>query len=401
MKTLPSYSDALQKALDSVEASKETEIVSIKEALHQILAKEIIADRDFPPFHRAQMDGYAVVASEVSSGASMEVLAHVAAGDMIQEKIPSHTCVSIATVASVPDGFDAVVKHELTDCGTETVKFHCDEVNMGTSIHPEGADARAGEVLIESNTALTPQHLGIVASVGEDQLEVVTKPKVMLLTSGDEVVDVHAQPLPHQIRNGNSAVIEAAFSSMGCDVIEAKHLLDDAMLTENTIQEALDHQCDLVVTVGGISAGKKDYFPEAFAKAGVDFLVHGAQIQPGKPIIVGKHKNTTVLGLPGNPVSALVCSCIFGWPIVRKMLGFSSPLPWQTAPLAKPVMPNPNRVAFRPCLLVNGTVIIPHWQGSGDAIHMGCTNGLAQLPPTNNELETGKNVLCLPYPWTN
>ncbi len=401
MNTLPSYSEALQKALDSVETSNKTEIVSMKDALHRIIAKGIVADRDFPPFNRAQMDGYAVVASELSSGASMEVIAHVAAGEMFKEKIPPHSCVSIATGAPVPDGLDAVVKHELTDCGTETVKFQCDEVNIGTSIHPEGADAKAGEVLIESHTVLTPQHLGIVASVGEDQLEVVAKPKVMLLTSGDEVVDVSEQPLPHQIRNGNSAMIEAAFSSMGCDVVESNHLFDDAISTENAIQEALNNQCDIVVTVGGISAGKKDYFPEAFATAGVDLPVQGAKIQPGKPIIVGKHKNTTVLGLPGNPVSALVCSCIFGWPIVRKMLGFTSPLPWQTAPLAKRVKPNPSRAAFRPCLLVDGTVNVPHWQGSGDAIHMGNTNGLAQLPPTSNELETGENVLCLAYPWTN
>jgi molybdopterin molybdotransferase len=187
---------------------------------------------------------------------------------------------------------------------------------------------------------------------------------------------------------------------MGCSVIEIHHLPDDESATKQAVTHALDGRCDLVVTVGGISAGKRDYFPTAFEHANVKLAVKGANIQPGKPIIIGSHTNGIVLGLPGNPVSALACCCIFGWPIVLGLLGCSTALPWQTYPLAGPVKPNSKRTAFRPSQIVDGNIVIPSWQGSGDLTHTSKTTGLAQLPSAENKIEADSPISYLAYPWS-
>jgi molybdopterin molybdotransferase len=329
----------------------------------------------------------------------MQVVGQVAAGATFDGEHEANTCVSIATGAPVPDCFDAVVQHELTDNGSEVVTFICDDIKQGKSIHKQGVDAKSGDVLVVKHIQLAPQHIGIAASVGLHEIKVFSKPRVIVISSGDEVIAPDETPLPHQIRNGNNAMVSATFASMGCDVTECHHVLDDPDATDAIITRALDGRCDLVVTIGGISAGKRDFFPAAFANSGVELVVKGANIQPGKPIIVGKHTNAVVLGLPGNPVSALACSCIFGWPIARKLQGVTPELPWQHVPLATSVQPNPIRLCFRPCQLVDGKVTVPKWYGSGDLVHTATTQGLVQLPSSKNELHEGDSVSCLAFPW--
>ncbi|MBC8201125.1 MAG: molybdopterin molybdotransferase MoeA [Planctomycetes bacterium] len=399
MAPLPTYNEALNAALTNTVKVSTIESVDLASAARRILAEDIVADRDLPPFNRSQMDGYAVVASEVKSGVKMRVVGEVAAGATFEGEYAPNTCVSIATGAPVPDCFDAVVQHELTDKGSDVVEFHCDDVKQGKSIHKQGVDAKAEDVLVAEHIKLAPQHIGIAASVGLHEIKVLSKPKVVVITSGDEVIPPEETPLPHQIRNGNNAMVAAVFATLGCDVVDSHHVLDDPEATEAAIAKSLDGHCDLVVTIGGVSAGKRDFFPATFANSGIELAVKGANIQPGKPVIVGKHTNAVVLGLPGNPVSALVCCCVFGWPIVRKLQGISPELPWQNAPLATNVQPNPNRRCFRPCQLVDGTVAVPTWQGSGDLVHTATTHGLVQLPPSTIELREGEPVSCIAYPW--
>ncbi len=399
MQTLPSYSQALESALSVVPKVSVSEKVLLERASNRFLATDILADRDFPPYNRSQMDGYAVVASEVEEGVSMQVIGHVSAGTTFDGEHQPNTCVAIATGAPVPNCFDSVVQHELSDNGSDIVTIHCADIQKGKAIHFQGVDAKAGDVLIGKYTKLSPQHIGLAASAGEHEIEVISMPRVIVITSGDEVVAPNEQPLSHQIRNGNNPMLSSALTSMGCEVIETHHVSDDLGATNEVIAQALDGRCDLLVTVGGISAGKRDFFPDAFARAGVDVVVKGVKIQPGKPVIVGKHAGAVVIGLPGNPVSALACSCVFSWPIVRALQGMPTDLPWQEVPLATSVKPNPRRRAFRPCSLVNGGVIVPQWQGSGDLVHTATTHGLVQLPSSEKELLEGDIVSCLAFPW--
>ncbi len=399
MTALPSYKEALRAALAVVQPVCTLEHVTLAGVEGRILGEDIVADRDQPPFDRSTMDGFAVKASEVKQGTSMHVIGEVASGATFDGSHQEKSCVAIATGASVPKGFDAVVPHEQTDNGTDIVRFDVDEVTEGAAIHPTGSDARAGDVLIAKHTVLSPQHVGIIASVSSDEVPVISKPRVIVITSGDEVVGQGEIPQHHQIRNGNNPMICAMFTAMGCEVVGSRHVADNPDETITCIAESLDGSADLVVTIGGISAGKRDYFPAAFVNAGVDLVVKGASVQPGKPVIVGSCDQTVVLGLPGNPVSAWVCSTIFGWPMLKQMQGTSPDLPWQHASLGNAVKPNPKRFAFRPCLLVDSEVTVPSWQGSGDLVHTGATNGLVQLPPSDSELQKGTNVKCLAYQW--
>ena len=399
MTTLPSYSEALAAALKIAKKVSAVETAPLARAEGKILAEDILADRDLPPCNRSQMDGYAVLASEVKNGVSMRVVGQVPAGTTFDGEHEPNTCIAIATGAPVPDCFDAVVQHELTDNGSDVVVFHCGGLKQGKSIHPKGVDAKAGDVLVAKHTKLAPQHIGIAASVCTHTIKVLSKPKVIVITSGDEVIEPDETPLPHQIRNSNNPMLASVFTSMGCDVVQKHHVLDDPEATNEIIASALDGRCDLVVTIGGISAGKRDFIPSSFANSGVELVVKGAKVQPGKPIMVGKHECAVVLGLPGNPVSALVCSCVFGWPIVRSLQGIPAALPWQEAPLVHEVKANPNRLCIRPCQLVDGKITVPSWQGSGDLVHTTSTHGLVQLPSSENALHEGDIVSYLPFPW--
>ena len=396
---LPSYQEALASALGVVSPNHGSESVSLQNAIGRVLSNDIVADRNLPPYNRSKMDGYAVVASEVSRGVSLQVIGHVVAGTIFDGKHQQNTCGTIATGAPVPDGFDAVVPHEQTDKGEELVRFDLDEVNVGASIHRCGVDASAGDVLIPSRTVLKPHHVGIAASVGDGKIKVVPRPRVIIVSSGDEVVLPPNVPLQHQIRNSNSPMTNAVFTALGCDIVESHHIPDDPEATNATVERALDGRAEILVTIGGISAGDRDYFPAAFDHAGVSLVVTGARIQPGKPVMVGDHAHGIVLGLPGNPVSALACSCVFGWPIVLALLGVSPDLPWEQRALKHQVKPNPNRTAFRPCAIQDGAIVVPSWQGSGDLSHTASTDGLVQLPPSNCMVDANEEVPFLPWPW--
>jgi molybdopterin molybdotransferase len=345
------------------------------------------------------MDGYAVHASEIHQGVSLEVVTRIAAGSSSSVATKPNQCVAIATGAPVPPQFDAVVQHELTDRGDLTgkkVTFHVDNVRVGNAIHKRGVDATEGASVIPARTILASHHIGIAATVGTTDCTVVQRPSVILLTSGDEVVGQQETPEDHQIRNGNGPMLCSLFESFGCEVLRHVHVQDDPTSTNKAIDQALQ-DCELLVTVGGISAGERDFFPRAFEQSGVDCVVKGAAIQPGKPVMVGRKNETIVLGLPGNPVSALACAHVFGRPIVQTMLGVQQAMQWIELPLAEAVLPNQHRTAFRPCTIVDGSILIPSWQGSGDLVHTSTTIGLAQLPMMDAKIPAGTHVPFLRF----
>ncbi len=271
-------------------------------------------------------------------------------------------------------------------------------------MHPRGADAARGETLLAAGTVLAARHLGIAAAVGADRLEVVRRPRAVLLTSGDEVVGGNVPVATHQIRNSNGPMIVNLLGRVGTDPVEHRHLADDRAETIEAVGTAIG-DADLVVTVGGISAGDRDYFPDALQTHGVTLAVHGAAIQPGRPVIVGRAAGggAVVVGLPGNPVSALACACLCVWPIVRALLGLDPGLPWRTVELAEPVAPNARRRAFRPAILImhndrNDHVRVPAWAGSGDLAHTAATHGLLELPVRGDTVEAGTPLRFLPWP---
>ena len=402
MTDLPDYDAALRLALTGIDAITDTEMARVADAAGRVLAAPIVADRDLPSFNRAQLDGYALRASDLGRVESFPVVANIAAGQAADIRVEPGQCVKIATGAPLPDDVDSVIGHEQSDRG-DPVRFTIRCIDPGHAVHPRGADAVTGDTLVASGTMLGPRHLGIAAAVGTDSIEVVRRPRVALLTSGDEVVATGAPVATHQIRNSNGPMITAIVQRIGGGPVEHAHVLDDRQETIDAVAAALD-TADLLITVGGISAGERDHFPDALAANGVTLSVHGAAIQPGRPVMVGRTAGGTVtLGLPGNPVSALACTCLFGWPIIRALLGTDTALPWRWVELAEGVKPNARRSAFRPAIMVEADsrgerMRVPAWAGSGDLAHTAPTDGLLELPAQSEPVVAKTKLRFLPWP---
>jgi molybdopterin molybdotransferase len=398
MTALPDYAEALATVLAAVEALGQTETVQPHAASGRVLAETIDADRDLPPFDRAQMDGYALRAADLGRVEAFPVAATISAGQPADVGVPPGHCVAIATGAPLPADTDTVIPHEQSDRG-DPVRFTVRSIEPGHAVHPCGADARADDTLVPAGTVLRAQHLGIAATVGKRELAVARRPRVTVLTSGDEVRPVDAAIERHEIRNSNGPMVCELLRRIGAEPIACLHVADELELTTAAVAGALGTS-DLLVTVGGVSVGQRDHFPQAFAADGVSFALHGAAIQPGRPLLAGRAPSgAIVIGLPGNPVSALACTCLFCWPVVRAQLGIAPDLPWRQVALAEPVQPNPTRRAFRPAILTDdGRVRVPAWAGSGDLAHTARTDGLVELPVQTQPVEAATSLRFLAWP---
>jgi molybdopterin molybdotransferase len=397
MSDLPDYPEALARALDGIAPRTERLERDLADAAGGVLVEPVVADRDLPPFDRAQMDGYAVRAGEVGRVEAFGVAGSIAAGEPPSLHIGPGQCAAIATGAPVPADLDAVVPHELSDRG-DPIRFSIGSLEPGHAVHPRGADARRGEVLVEAGTLLGPQHLGIAATVGLERLAVARPPRARLLTSGDEVRAAGEPVADHQIRNSNAPMIQTLLRRIGAEPAGHAHVPDERETTVSAVGDALG-DADLLITVGGVSAGERDWFPAAFDAAGVTVSLHGAAIQPGRPILIGRSDTAIVVALPGNPVSCLACTCLFVWPVVRALLGLDPALPWRAVELTEPVKPNPKRRAFRPAVLVGERgACVPAWAGSGDLAHTAPTDGLLELPVQAEAVAAGTTLRFLQWP---
>ncbi|MFG0331423.1 MAG: gephyrin-like molybdotransferase Glp [Phycisphaerales bacterium] len=399
---LPNYDDALNRALDGV-GPVGTESIAFELGMGRSLRESVLADRDLPPFNRSAMDGYAVRAEDIGRVNAFEVVGSIAAGEGAEFSIAAGQVVKIATGAPVPSTADAVIPHELSD-RKNPVRFTVETVERGNNIHPQGADARAGEQLIPAGTLLGAQHLGLLAAVGKTTVAVSARPRVIIITTGDEVRRPAEAVAPHQIRNSNQPMLQAAATAMGAEVVRVEHTADDLDETRGTVDRAID-DADLILTTGGVSAGERDFLPLAHEAFGFVTRVRGAAIQPGKPILIGSFeragRRVELAGLPGNPVSVLATAHLFAWPILRRLLGARQPLPWRCAILGERVTPNPTRAAFRPArILSDGRVSVIEWRGSGDLAHTANADGLLALPVQADPLAADTVVSFLPWAWS-
>src|SRR5271169_5444007 len=296
------------------------ETVELLAARGRVLAETVVADRDFPPFARATRDGYAVRAADVERvPARLEVIGEVKAGDSVANyAVGPGQAVSIMTGAPLPVGADAVVMVEYTASSGRSIDTQR-TVKAGENFVPRGAEARAGQVLVEQGLRLDHSLIAIAAAVGKCRIQVFRKPRVAVLSTGDELVEIGATPGPAQIRNSNSYSLAAQIEEAGGEAERLPIAPDEPGRLRALIEEGL--LCDLLLLSGGVSMGKFDLVERVLGELGAEFYFTGAKIQPGKPIVFGRCAQRYFFGLPGNPVSTMVTFRLFVQPMISALAG--------------------------------------------------------------------------------
>lgn len=368
-----------------------------KELAGRRLAQPIIADRDFPPYNRATMDGFAVRMDDTvfQEGTELEVVGEQAAGDKPIETTRDGSAIRVTTGAMLGEGINAVIPKEHTVALEKNTVRLITNANAGQYIHFRASDATAGSALIPAGSILDAAMLAVAASVGTDCLEVARLPRIMLLTTGDEVVTAGTSPREEQIRSSNGIMIETLLhkSGLSCD---RYHCEDNrAALCERL--EDFQKDYDLLITTGGVSQGEKDYLPELFEEAGITPYIHGIKQRPGKPLWFGQSKAAkTVFGLPGNPLSAHLCMMRYVLPWLRQQLGNAILPRWV---LTESAVANPLPLTrFLPVVVraneatgqLFATPLTPNT--SGDMVTVLGTHGWVELPPETT-LAAGARLL--------
>ncbi|MBI1338443.1 MAG: molybdopterin molybdenumtransferase MoeA [Phycisphaera sp.] len=387
--TLPGYDEALARVLARVERLSPAR-VGLNDALGCVLSADVVADRDQPPFDRSAMDGFALRSGDWEAGATWRIAGDIAAGAQptgFTGELPKGCTARIATGAPLPDGADVVVPIEQSVVEGDRVSFLVDSMPAWCNVHRRASDAKRGQLVMTRGTRLRPQQVGIGAAVGVCEAEVVPKPRVSLVTTGDEVVDPRTptdQLKPSQIRNSNSPMVRALLAEMGIGLQSHTHVPDEPEATLAACREALSHS-HLVITVGGVSVGQRDYLPSCWQRLGMETILQGVAIQPGRPVLAVVPPEwddpKLVLGLPGNPVSVLATFHLFVWPVVRRMMGLDPALAWREVTLGHAVKATSKRQVFRFATLDStGQAQVIPWQGSGDLMHTATATGLVRLP---------------------
>jgi molybdopterin molybdotransferase len=377
------------------------------------LAEHIIADVDSPPFDKALMDGYAIIASDITdsstqSGTAFEVIEEVTAGRVPQKNVSAGQATRIMTGAPLPDGVDCVIKIEDTD-SIGALDAGSDDGHqvrvLATTARPEqnlirrGTNMKTGDVVLPAGRLLRPQELAGLAEMGTHQVVAHRQPKVAVLATGDELVGVDQVPGPGQIRNSNETMLTAQIRQAGASPNPQGVARDERDHLRGLIKTGLKN--DVLLLSGGVSAGKLDLVPSELAHAGVEQVFHKVQVKPGKPIWFGvlRQQNHVcyVFGLPGNPVSSMVCFEIFVRPALRRLLGDPIPNPKEfIARISHPHQHNDTRTTYFPAFVDTTqdqfAVTLMKWHGSSDLQSTTNANAMAVFPAEPRDYKSGDPV---------
>ena len=423
-----SYEQAVEIVLEYCRhiPAPESEEVLLLGSIGRVLAETIKADRDFPPFPRATRDGFAVREADVEAlPAKLRVIGQIKAGANLDVTLNPGDAVEIMTGAAVPQSADAVVMVEYTSRNPQNYS----EVEIkksvvaGENIVARGAEASAGQELLKPGVRMDPARIALAAAVGKARLNVFRKPNVAILSTGDELVEVAEKPDPHQIHNSNSYSLAAQVTLAGAEPLRLPIAPDEERKLATLIHAGL--AADMLLLSGGVSMGKFDLVEQALARLGAEFFFTGALIQPGRPVVFGEvsfagggngstgnkphdpgalgklrspaRRRVPFFGLPGNPISAMVCFDLFARPVLSALSGAAATrLPTAKARLKKDFKTKTGLTRFLPAVLSGGLydpeVEIVPWQGSGDLAAQARANCYLVVPPDREVLPAGEMV---------
>lgn len=378
-----------------------SEKIALAKSVGRILAQNAVADRDYPPFNRSAMDGFAVVAEDFSLEESFSVQGTVFAGDRVNPKAKwkSGAAVKIMTGAAVPRPFNAVIRREDAVEAGGSVTFTAGFAKPWHNISRQGEDLKHREKIHVQGRAIDNATMSLLASLGIAKPLVARLPKVAVISTGNEIIPPAKKPLPTQIRNSNVFALSAQLAEFGIHQITTTHVQDD----ENKLSAAIRRhgKCDILLLTGGVSAGDSDHVPDVLAKLRFRRIFHKVQMKPGKPLWFGRRGKTVVFAIPGNPFSAQVIFRIFIAPFIRHCLGMARAAEI-TLPLATSRRKKDSLEHFFPVKIdaAGGsltTLAALPFNGSGDIRAALFSDGIARHPAAAAELAEGSVVDF--YPW--
>jgi len=428
---LPSYEEAAaQVAAYARQLSRirhSVERVELGRAQGRVLAKPLCADRDQPPFTRSTRDGFACRAVEASAHMPLVIAGATRAGEPPPGELPPGSAWEIMTGAPVPQGADSIAMLEHVETANGQMQLAPKRnIDVGENIVAQGAHARKGDELLRAGTAITAAQVALAAACGHAALEVFARPRVAILTTGDEIVPVKSTPAPGQIRNSNGPMLAALVVAAGGEPWVLPTASDNPRVLDTALAQAAE--ADLLLMTGGVSAGQFDLVEPALARAGARFEFTGVRIQPGKPLVFGemprhsKAPNKTsdktgahapsaarilpFFGLPGNPISSAVTFLLFAAPVLAALAGNLEPGPRFALARLAPKMDRHSKASltrFLPAHCTFGTsgdlpeVALVPWQGSGDLSALAHSNCFLVLPEETHDPEPGAAVRILLY----
>ncbi|WP_158941805.1 gephyrin-like molybdotransferase Glp [Granulicella sp. S190] len=383
---------------------QQSETIPLLACRGRVLAAAVFADRDQPPFDRSTRDGFALRAGDAAS--PLKVVGLVRAGEQWEGSgLETNAAIEIMTGAPVPAGADAVVMIEHVERDGDTVRLiEGREIRREQNIVPQGSEARAGQTVLPSRTTIEGAEIALAASCGCTNLEVFRRPKVAVIATGDELVDLADTPGPQQIRNSNSYGLAALIAHAGGEPVQLAIAQDRRPELEATIRAA--RSCDLMLLSGGVSMGKYDLVEEVLQSLGAEFFITGVWMQPGKPLVFGRLPASGefpaqyFFGLPGNPISTQVTFHCFVEPMLRASSGTGAQPPrFLQATLAEDVSGKAGLMRVLPARWtpdrVRPEVRVVGWQGSGDLAANARANCYAVLPPDRERFTAGDVITIL------
>ena len=391
----------LEQALNILSANTipfKTEKVKLEKSIGRILAEDIVADRDYPPFNRAAVDGYAISMSDADKKITQyRVVETIFAGDFAKFKLRTGECYKIMTGAAAPESADILFRVEDSIADETYIVLPIVLAKPLLNISKKGQDATLGEVILSKNKIITIPMISTLAAVGKSEVEVIRMPNVVIITTGDEIVDIDESVELYQIRNSNSYILRAMLSQWHIKPSVIRHVRDSHDAILRAVNKNLN--ADIIITTGGVSMGDADYMPQVFESAGIKMLFHKLNIKPGKPVWVGKKENgPIVFGLPGNPFSVQTVFTI----LVQHYLNVCS---GNTVELFKTYKLNAERVkssklneffTVKKNKETNSLVVVNN-NGSGDITAGISSDGIALHPADVAVLKNGSLVKFFPF----
>ena len=389
---------ALQLILNQTE-NFGSEQIDFKNSIGRILKEDIVADRDFPPFNRASMDGIAITVEPFNKGIRDFKIEGVQAAGSPQLTLKNpNNCIEVMTGAMAPVNSEAIIPYELLEIKDGIAKVNTNDVKYFQNIHRKGLDRKKEDILIKKNTVISPAEIGVLATVGKTTVQVAKNPKVMLISTGDELVEINQTPADYQIRRSNIHTLVSILERINIKA-DTIHIADDKPMLKQKIDSILENY-DVLLFSGAVSKGKFDYLPEILEELGVEKLFHKVSQRPGKPFWFGKKERKTIFAFPGNPVSTFVSCMKYFYPWFQKSTGVSYKNK-NFAILAKDFNFTPDLTYFLQVRLENKNgQLLAHpiaGHGSGDLANLIDNDAFIELPTGKQLFSKGEVFPLIEY----